>query len=623
MKEQKIIILATVFTFNAALIKSQNVRHIWEKVEIILKAEGEYKNPYTEVDVWVELSGPDKFHKKCFGFWDGNNIFRIRILATHPGEWKWKSSSNQNDRGLKGKSGNFTAIDWSEEEKLENPNKRGMIKLTENGHALEYHDGTPYFLLADQWWATPTFRFKWYEDNKERPMGSEAGFKDYVRFRKKQEYNCIAILAAFPAWANDKYPRRMDIGEGLTLRNAWKEVGTDDRAKDMHNEGGRPFLFPGKVPGYEDYFPDMDRINPAYFQHLDKKVDYLNENGFIPFIEIARRDVSTLWKKFYDFEVSYARYIQYLFSRYQANICIMSPIHFDSYTTSVPPDDYKKAIELARDKMGSPPFGTLISTNPQMSSLVNFGNQEWIDIHQTGNLRAHKFYWYLTEIFYEVDPPKPALNGEPYCAGNFSANELLKYAFYGTFVDDRYVRSGMYGSFLSGGLAGHMYTAEGIWSADIEEGSEPYLWEAIQWNSGKQMQYFKHFVLSEGDEYQNLCPDNNFVFPDKLINPTDFRNEHDDGAFPAVHEGWSYCARTKDRKLFMVYFEKGSIASLIRGAVAHAKYEAKWYNPRNGEWRLAGDNGILTATKYETIILPKFPSDDDWALKLKLIDENH
>ena len=62
----------------------------------------------------------------------------------------------------------------------------------------------------------------------------------------------------------------------------------------MDNEGGRPFLFPGKVPGYENMFPDVDRINPDYFKYIDRKIDYLNAHGFVPFIEVSRRDASLL-----------------------------------------------------------------------------------------------------------------------------------------------------------------------------------------------------------------------------------------------------------------------------------------------------------------------------------------
>ena len=88
-------------------------------------------------------------------------------------------------------------------------------------------------------------------------------------------------------------------------------------------------------------------------------------------------------------------------------------------------------------------------------------------LHQTGNMREHDHYWYLTEIF-NLPRPNPALNGEPYYAGYKDARgpggaNYPRGAPGGSEQDDHFVRSCMYGSFLSGGLAGHVYGAEGIW----------------------------------------------------------------------------------------------------------------------------------------------------------------
>lgn len=170
--------------------------HVWEKVEIVLSAEKTYENPYTEVVVWVDLRGPG-FEKRCYGFWDGGDTFRVRVLGNAVGEWSWTSASNQDDPGLNGKTDEFTAVGWSEAEKQRNPSRRGMIQASANGHAFEYADGEPFFLLGDTWWATPTFRYRWDDDDRPRLMGPEAGFKDYVRFRKDQGFNCVAMIA-FP-----------------------------------------------------------------------------------------------------------------------------------------------------------------------------------------------------------------------------------------------------------------------------------------------------------------------------------------------------------------------------------------------------------------------------------------
>ncbi len=594
--------------------------HVWEKVELTFHAQKTYANPYTEVTAWVDLRGPG-FARRCYGFWDGGDMFRVRVVATAPGEWTWRSGSNQDDAGLNGRTGTFTAAAWSEPEKDAAPLRRGFIRATPNGHAFEYADGTPFFLLGDTWYAAPTNRFKWYDDDRERPMGPEAGFKDYLRLRARQGFNAVAIIAAFPNWADDGKPWDiwLDQKAGLGVRSAWVDQGEianhrprdQWHAKDMSNEGGRAFLFPGRVPGYEDVFPDVDRINPAYFQYLDRKIDYLNAHGFIPVIEVARRDITSCWAKFYDWPASYSRYVEYVWSRYQANNCLFSPVHYDWPSPSASTAQLNAAANLVIEKYGAPPFGTLASCNASVSSLMNFGGPEqnhWLTFHQIGNLREHDAYWYLTEI-YHAQPARPALNGEPYYAGMADKRyPLYKYgAPGGTEEDDRDVRSGMYGSFLSGGFAGHIYGAEGIWGADIEPGSDPFMWQSFQWNSANQMRYLRDFAFSAGRRYQELVPDSNLVEPSQTHTTKGFL-------------GWAYCARTPDQSLFLVYFEKGCPnQSVVRGAISDGTYRADWFDPRTGRWAPAGD-GRVTANIWGQMTLPAFPSDDDWGLKLTATD---
>lgn len=575
--------------------------HVWEKAEITLHAANAYENPYTDVDVWVDLQGPG-FQGRVYGFWDGDDLFRVRVLATTPGEWRWTSGANVADSGLRGQSGAFRAEAWSEAEKEENACRRGFLCPTANGHAIEYADGTPCFLLGDTWWSTPTFRYRWDEDGIERPIGPEMGFKDMVRLRRSQGYNCIAMIAAFPNWANDGHPPNivMDDPERTGIRSAWRQEGTQS-AKDMHNEGGRPFRFPGRVPGYEDVYPDMDRINPAYFRYMDRKVDYLNEQGFIPFIEVSRRDASMAWARFYEWPASYTRYIQYVWTRYQANNCIFSPIHFDSGHLSIPSRVYNEAANAVVDK-GIPAFGTLRSCNAAGSSLINFGDShenKWLTLHQIGNMRHHNSHWLLTQIYHESQPPRPALNGEPYYAGWPPGTPIPP----GSAEADMYCRSGMYGSFLSGGLAGHIYGGEALWGGDIEPEAPYKMWDALQWRSGAQMPYLRQFAMSEGLRYQELVPDAQLVCPNQTHECTGNR-------------GWAYCARTPDKSLFMVYFETDCPQSVVRGALHARTYHAQWFNPRDGSWT---DIGQIAVNQYCEVKLPPQPSSEDWALKLTLV----
>ncbi|MHC4249567.1 MAG: apiosidase-like domain-containing protein [Planctomycetota bacterium] len=579
---------------------------VWEEVEITLRAEREYANPYTDVEVWVELAGPG-FERRCQGFWDGGGVFRVRVVATAPGAWSWRSGATVDDPGLAGREGAFEAVDWTGAELDANPCRRGFVRAGAGGHALEHADGTPFFIVGDTWWSVPTFRFPWREDGEGDEqdggaIGPDMSFQDMVRFRKAQGFNCIAIIAAFPAWAEDGRPAGVVDERGVSLRSAWSVGYSPERCKDMHNEGGRPFEFPGKVPGHEDLWPDVDRLNPDYFRAFDRKVAYLNSQGFVPFIEVARRDAGPAWKEYYDWPGSYVRYIRYVFARYQAANCILSPIHFDSGARTLPASEWNRAANLYVDTYGAPPFGQPVSCNASESSMMNFGtgtDARWLTLHQIGNKREHVYYERLTEIF-NSSPPRPALNGEPFYDG-------LKWCGIegGTEESTRNVRSGMYGSVLSGGLAGHIHGAEGLWGGDVEPEAFVAMWKALEWPAAGQMRHLKSFMMSEGARYCDLVPHAEFLAPS--------RSGEEMG-----YAGWAYCARTDDRGLFMLYFERGCLRARLSGAKEGATYVVRWFVPRTGEWTAFGD---VEADGYGVIDLPSWPSgadpsETDWAMKL-------
>ena len=597
------------------------VAHVWDKQEITLKAQNSWPSPYLSVDVWVDLVGPG-FHKRVYGFWDGEDTFRVRITATAPGRWSWKSGSNPADHGLGGKSGSFRAVAWSEAEKEANANRRGFIRATPNGHALQYADGMPYLLQGDTWWTVGTWRYPWYDDDTPRPIGPSAGFKDYVRLRKSQGYNLIAVMAAFPGWGNDRYPFAIDIKEGgrtIQVRGAWPAPGigccgqaSPLTAKDEHNEGGLPFLFPGHVPGYEDVYPDVTRINPAYFKYLDRKIDYLEAHGFTVFLEALRRDLSQSWRRYYQWPDSYTRYLLYLYTRYGASNVILSPIHQDVNPPEMPATAFLPAIHALYDKYGPPPFGNLSSTNTVPSTLVMWKqpgmDSKFLTLHQTGNSpREHYSYWYLTEEFFAA-PTLPAFAGEPYYSGGVG-NGLggsADSAPGGSETDSRNQRSSMFGTFLSGGLAGYLYGSFAVERADVEPGAKIKMWDAFLWEGSNYMKTLRTFVFSQGKRYQDLIPSVDFVFPNRTQDLDSF-------------EGWAYAAATKEKDFLLVYWEKGCPANQVRGVLSHANYEAKWFDPRKSEWLDAG-SGTLTSNNSAVIRVPKKPTDDDWGMRLVLKD---
>lgn len=211
--------------------------HVWQTVEITLHASEHYELPWTDVQVWVDLEGPG-FSQRCYGFWDGSDTFHVRVQATTPGTWRWRSGAEPQDAGLSGKTGVLDAKPWTETEKQANPNRRGQVRPANGGRYFEYADGTPFFLLADTLWAGNTARCG-LGDQKDGP------FFQYLADRREKGFTAV-------------------------LMQAVHGYGDYPNGQAHRNEGGYAFLD-----------RDPAKLNPAYFQALDKRMQALSDLGFV------------------------------------------------------------------------------------------------------------------------------------------------------------------------------------------------------------------------------------------------------------------------------------------------------------------------------------------------------
>lgn len=594
--------------------------HVWQKVEITLQAEKDYTNPYTDVEVWVQLRGPG-FDERAYGFWDGGRAFRVRVMATAPGSWSWTSYSNPADPGLDGKSGSFAAVAWTEEEKRANPNRRGTIRPTANGRALEYADGTPFFLLADTHWSAGTWRypFKGKDPAPDYEPGLGMGFEEFIQHLKGKGFNSIGVIACFPSWDNDQYAKKLSDDAGVQIRAAWGKPGTDGRAMDQHDEdGNRSFLLPGKCDGKQDACADFDRINPAYWQSLDRKMDYMWANGFVPYFESVRRDHFAAWIRYHDFNESFVRFLMYLRARYSTHNFIYSLFHCDGVWFR---DELDEALDLYYDRHGLMPFGQPTTVMANRSTLDFFGHVEdspWLKIHTSGNAMRHHGIYRWMETQFEHANPIPVFNNEPYYL-NRRANAVAGEAPPRYSERDSYFgRAQMYGNVLSGGLAGHVYGSPswpGVTTGEpaTPELSHAYWWVPFSFAAHGQMRYLGEFMLSEGTAYRDL------LLASDDLDPRKSPGSRNDGL-----DGWAYMMRTADKRLALLYFENACDRATASNMRRGAAYRAQWFDPRTGEWSPAG-TGTLMADGEGNVLLPEFPgglarSSEDWALKLTVAE---
>jgi hypothetical protein len=610
---------------------SRGEAHVWEAQEITFRAAREYPNPYVEVVCWIDLTGPGHTGR-VYGFWDGGRVFRVRFVATAPGEWHWRSGSNRpGDTGLNGGSGSLRAIAWTEAEKRENPNRRGFVRATPNGHALQYADGTPFFLLGDTWLAASTWRLPW----RGRPAaddyvpGTGIGFEEAVAFRKRLGFNSVSFISAFPNWDADHRGATFANGDGVYLRNAWEKFGfwapdatvtTSDgattTAKDMADEEGhRPFA----VFTDRDGLADFDRLDPAYFRSLDRKMRHLSEQGFVPFLETVRRDTGPSWKAYFDFDRSYARYVQYLIARYGAFNLVFSGIHLDwiPKEMSLTAEEWSAALTHHWKAYGGLPFGQPHTTLIDSSTYRRFGHGErapWLTLHTVGNKPRNNAIYALIEEIFRLRPPYPAANLEPYSAGcNHDINRRGgEPPAADSDRDNYFARAMMYGSVLSGGLAGHVYGtgAYDVTTTGEPPGWRPYIWEALRYRSGAEMAHLGRFVLSEGDRYQQL-----------ELASDDLRPRRAGGSPEDGLDGWGFMMRTADRTLALLYFEVAAVRPRVAGFAPGSRYLWSWYDPREGAW---GGDLELGTDGLGVLEAPPFPrgaerATTDWAAKVRTV----
>jgi hypothetical protein len=439
------------------------------------------------------------------------------------------------------------------------------------------------------------------------------------------------MIAAFPNWEADYNPSTYADSNGVYLRNAWEKFGYDVSnvmgmvvsdalrywgtftAKNMRDEyGNLPFKMSVKHKGVADF----NRIIPEYFQSLDKKMKFLSEQGFVPLLETVRRDVGPSWNTYFNFKESFARYVQYLASRYGAYNFIFSVIHLDWIPEdfSLTAEEFNEALTYHLKKYGPMTFGQPVTVLINNSTYTQFGPGDkapWLTMHSVGNKpRDHRVANALETIF-KLDPPYPAINFEPYYTGwnheiNMPGGERPPAD---SDRDNYFARAQMYGSVLSGGLSGHVHgtSAYDITTTGEPAGARPHFWETLKYKSANYMLHLRNFILSEGEDYQILELARQDMQPNKAPDAPE------DGL-----DGWAYMMRTPDKNLTFLYFENKSVLPTLHHYIPGSDYSFQWYDPVIGEWK---ENLLIKADGEGVLRVPDFPEREnracnDWAAKI-------
>ncbi|WP_461444451.1 apiosidase-like domain-containing protein, partial [Maribacter sp.] len=571
-------------------------------VEVEFNSQAQYNSSFTaymDVDVWVDLSGPQGEMYRIPVFWDGGSVFRARLVGISTGNWSWNVDPNtvtNSDQGFlngnNGKSGSFNVVvppaGVLDENHVDyNPNFHGFIRVANNNRTLEYADGSPFFYTADTSWAILTSVFDY--DNTTNTGVAGTTFQNYILDRKNQGFNGMNVISSFP---NDTYT------------NLW---ATETHGKKTGPNGATPF----EVQGVVDY----KKINPAYWQSVDERMQYLADQGFVTLFETVRRTEQWPLLAQQDDKDSFYNYVRYLWARYGCYNMIFSWVHHDVQGGVY--DDWLPLVQHAHDELSSELGNQMPYGQPRTSMSFNTSLNNWekdipdaLDVQNVSNAeRDEDMHRWLADIFYyrpnEPTQPvtvKPAFNLEPFYPGwgSHSQNEINPGLNAETMAQMQ-----MYGSVLSGGLAGHAWGD--AWHAGVAYASfvngQPQS-NALNAYESQAMGHLKSFILDEDHEYQRLKPaaethlDNNQNYVQTLSIAVDTNN---------------------DVEFALGFFTANSsaIPNLI-DLQPSKNYLFEWYNVTTGVWTSIG---YMTTTSNGGLTPPSLPdTTKSWAYRIRSDD---
>jgi hypothetical protein len=201
-----------------AIVREKQVEQ-WGIEEISLRSSHAYKNPFTDVQLQARFASKEK-SILVTGFYDGNETWRVRFMPEAQGSWQFTTVSN--DPELNNQVGSFAVVQPSS-------GNHGPVRVAKTFH-FSYADGTPYFLLG-------TTLYNWL--NRDEALQNET-----LETLSKNPFTKVRF-GLFPKWYE------------------FNRV--------------EPTMYP-----YVETSPlkfDLDRFNPEFFQHVEKRLADLQQLG--------------------------------------------------------------------------------------------------------------------------------------------------------------------------------------------------------------------------------------------------------------------------------------------------------------------------------------------------------
>ncbi len=516
--------------------------------EIPVTAARAYRDPFNEISVDALFTAPDGEDRLVPAFWSGGSTFRFRYSSAKVGVHRYRTLCA--DADLNGREGSLEVVEYEGASPLL---RHGQLRAASDHRHLQHADGAPFFWLGDTWWFGLVKRLTWPGD-----------FQRLTADRVAKGFTLIQIVAGL-------YP---DVYQ------------FDPRGA---NEAGFPWA--------ENYAA----VNPAYFDMMDLRIEWLVRSGLVPCIVGAWGyymkfvGVETMKKHWHNLVARYGAY--------PVVWCVAGEADMHFYTENFGPDYPAQAREgwtqVARYLRSVDPYHNPITvhpTGPDSRAMVTDESVLDVDMLQTGHspLAADNTVRQVIAAIAK-DPAMPVVNGEVMYEGIMGScwQDWQRFCFWTSMLS---------------GSAGHTYGANGIWQMSTPE--EPCVaisgsWGDTTWEAASQLagsaQVGVGKRLLERYEWWRFQP---MTIPD-------WDTEKRLAPFAAGIPG----------KVWVIYLPTDGIEGKFFGLKGKsiaiepgAQYRAYFHNPRTGA---DVEAGAVKPGESGLWPIPRHPSREDWVLVLE------
>jgi hypothetical protein len=368
-------------------------------IEVTLDAAQPHPEPFLQVALEVVFTDPAGARKTVPAFWAGGNQWRVRYASPLVGAHHYRTQcSEASDAGLHGIQGQVEITPYTGSNPLY---RHGPLHVARDCRHFEHADGTPFFWLGDTWWKNLCKRMTW------------EGFQELTSDRKGKGFTVVQIVCG-------PYP-----DEGA-FEPRWE------------NEAGKP---------YETR--DFSRVNPAYFDFADRRIQHLVAAGIVPAIVggWGRSDCDAMKLAGVDGIKRHWRHLIARYGAYPAVWIIGGESQGPLWT------------EVARHVRRTDPYGHPATMHPHQSGRSSVTDETVIDFDmlQTGHgdWDAARGAIPKLQAAYARTPVMPVMIGEYCYEGHMQTafQDVQRYVFWGSMLS---------------GSAGLTYGAAGVWHASVE-----------------------------------------------------------------------------------------------------------------------------------------------------------